>query len=168
MKDLLPHMKVLEFLTRKLSCREESSRAQVGNYTCLAILFLPVEPPTSGSTELHPTTHWSLMSLSLIPFCAWKYNISDITCTFHSGKQWAVFTWRILIIVCDLPLGPTFPHREQEWGGFPGGPVVKTFPSSAGDVGLIPGQGPKIAHALQVKKPKHKAEAILWQIQERF
>ena len=155
-------MKVLEFLTRKLSCREESSRTQVGNYTCLAILFLPVELPTSVNWA---PPHHSLISyeslLFLIPFSAWKYNISDITCTFHSGKQWAVFTWRILIIVCDLPLGPTFPPREQEWGGFPGGPVVKTFPSSAGDVGLIPGQGTKIAHALQVKKPKHKAEAIL-------
>ena len=30
---------------------------------------------------------------------------------------------------------------------FPGGPVVKTLPSSAGGVGSIPSQGAKILHA---------------------
>ena len=30
---------------------------------------------------------------------------------------------------------------------FPGGPVVKNLPSSAGDVGSIPGRGTKIPHA---------------------
>ena len=33
-------------------------------------------------------------------------------------------------------------------GNFPRGPVVKNTPSNAGDVGLIPGQGHKIPHAL--------------------
>ena len=28
---------------------------------------------------------------------------------------------------------------------FPGGPVVKNLPFNAGDMGLIPGQGPKIS-----------------------
>ena len=36
---------------------------------------------------------------------------------------------------------------------FPGGPVVKTSPSNAGDVGSIPGRAAKIPHALQ---PKHQ------------
>ena len=31
---------------------------------------------------------------------------------------------------------------------FPGGPVVKNPPSSAGDLGSIPGQGTKIPHAM--------------------
>ena len=31
---------------------------------------------------------------------------------------------------------------------FPGGPVVKNLPSSAGDASLIPGQGTKIPHAV--------------------
>ena len=44
---------------------------------------------------------------------------------------------------------------------FPSGPVVKTLPSSAGGVGLIPGRGTKISHALWPKKPKHKTETIL-------
>ena len=32
--------------------------------------------------------------------------------------------------------------KSNEWD-FPGGPVVKTLPSDAGDVGLIPGRGTK-------------------------
>ena len=46
-------------------------------------------------------------------------------------------------------------------GGFPGGPVVKTSPSSAGGAGSIPGWGTKIPHASQPKKQKCKTEAIL-------
>ena len=37
--------------------------------------------------------------------------------------------------------------------GFLGGPVVKTWPSSAGGVGFIPGRGAKIP---QAKNPKQK------------
>ena len=36
-------------------------------------------------------------------------------------------------------------HRD-----FPGGPVVKTLPSSAGDLGSIPGQGTR-AHVPQLR-----------------
>ena len=43
---------------------------------------------------------------------------------------------------------------------FPGGPVVKIFPSNAVGMSLIPGWGAKIPHAFQPKKPKHKAETI--------
>ena len=39
---------------------------------------------------------------------------------------------------------------------FPGGPVVKTLPSNAGGVGLIPGQGDKIPHGLQPKNQNIK------------
>ena len=38
-------------------------------------------------------------------------------------------------------------------GAFPGGPAVKTSPSSAEGAGLIPGQGAKIPHTSQ---PKHQ------------
>ena len=34
---------------------------------------------------------------------------------------------------------------------FPGGPVVRTLPSSAGGAGSIPGRGAKIPHALRPK-----------------
>ena len=36
--------------------------------------------------------------------------------------------------------------------GFPGGPVVKTWPSKAGRVGLIPGVGAGISHTSGPKK----------------
>ena len=39
-------------------------------------------------------------------------------------------------------------------GVFPGGPVVKNRPCSAGDVGLIPGQETKIPCALEHLNPK--------------
>ena len=35
--------------------------------------------------------------------------------------------------------------------GRPGGPVVKTLPSSVGDAGSIPGQGAKVPRVLQPK-----------------
>ena len=41
--------------------------------------------------------------------------------------------------------------RNQDLGDFPGGPVVKTSPSSARCVGLIPGQGVKTPHASRPK-----------------
>ena len=40
-------------------------------------------------------------------------------------------------------------------GGFPGGPVVKTLPSSAGAAGSIPGQEAKIPHASQRKQKQN-------------
>ena len=44
---------------------------------------------------------------------------------------------------------------------FPGSPVVKTLPSNAGGVGLIPGGGAKIPQTLRTKNQKHETEAIL-------
>ena len=37
--------------------------------------------------------------------------------------------------------------KKKKKRDFPGGPVVKNPPSSAGDAGLIPGWGTKIPHA---------------------
>ena len=37
--------------------------------------------------------------------------------------------------------------QNEQWA-FPGGPVIKNPPANAGDLGLIPGQGTKIPHAL--------------------
>ena len=36
---------------------------------------------------------------------------------------------------------------KKSRGDFPGGPVVKTLPSNAGDTGSIPSWGTKIPHA---------------------
>ena len=41
----------------------------------------------------------------------------------------------------------------------------KTSPSSARDLGSIPGQGAKIPYASAAKQPKQKTEVILQQIQ---
>ena len=54
-------------------------------------------------------------------------------------------------------------YKERAYSGdFPGGQVVKTLPSTAGDVGSIPGQGTKIPHASRPKKkPKYKTKTVL-------
>ena len=43
---------------------------------------------------------------------------------------------------------------KKKGGDFPGGPVVKNLPSSAGDAGSIPGQGTKIPHAAGQISPR--------------
>ena len=49
-------------------------------------------------------------------------------------------------------------HQREATGlrDFPGSPVFKTSPSNAGGVGLIPGQGAKIPHALGPKNQNIK------------
>ena len=47
-------------------------------------------------------------------------------------------------------------ERREGLGYLPSGPGVKTLPTNAGGVGLIPGCGAKITHAYQPKKPKRK------------
>ena len=43
---------------------------------------------------------------------------------------------------------PSLNENSHLWD-FPGGSVVKNLPSNAGDMGLIPGQGTKIRHAMR-------------------
>ena len=43
----------------------------------------------------------------------------------------------------------TFPTLKVRPGEFPNGPVVENLPCSAGDTGLIPGQGTKIPQAME-------------------
>ena len=50
-----------------------------------------------------------------------------------------------------LEIITSFKNRD-----FPGGPVVKTSPSKAGDAGSVPDWGVKIPHASSPKKTKHK------------
>ena len=51
----------------------------------------------------------------------------------------------------------------KDGGGwdFPGGPVIKTSPSNAGNAGSISRQGAEITYALWPKSQKHKTEATL-------
>ena len=48
------------------------------------------------------------------------------------------------------------------FGGFPGGPVVKTSPYNAGSTGLIPAWEAKTLNALCLvtKKPEHKTKSL--------
>ena len=46
--------------------------------------------------------------------------------------------------------------KRQKLQGFPGDLVVKTLPSTAGDVGSVPGQWAKIPYAMQPKKENIK------------
>ena len=54
-----------------------------------------------------------------------------------------------------------FKKKKASPRDFPGRPVVKTSPSSAGAAGSVPGRRAKILHASQLKKPKHKTESVL-------
>ena len=47
---------------------------------------------------------------------------------------------------------------KEYLGDFPGGPVVKTSPSSAGGAGSIPGRGAEIPHAWRPKNQNIKQE----------
>ena len=44
-------------------------------------------------------------------------------------------------------------YKYLEMEDLPGGPVVKNPPSDAGDAGLIPGQAPKVPHAVGQLNP---------------
>ena len=48
---------------------------------------------------------------------------------------------------CEI-LVTTIPRSKELGRDFPGGPVVKALPPSAGGVGLTPGWGIKIPHGL--------------------
>ena len=55
--------------------------------------------------------------------------------------------WHMMLLSCSLYFSIiSFLKGMLSWD-FPGGPVVKTSPSKAGGMGLIPGQGANIAHA---------------------
>ena len=52
--------------------------------------------------------------------------------------------------------------------GLPGGPVVKTSPSSAGGEGSIPGWGAKIPHALWPKNQNIKQKQYINKFNKDF
>ena len=54
--------------------------------------------------------------------------------------------------------GDTGSHSKPPLRDLPGSPVVKTSPSSAEGVGLIPGWGAKIPRCLVAREPKQKKD----------
>ena len=50
-------------------------------------------------------------------------------------------------------LHPETEKETRHLEDFPGGPVVKNLPSNAGDIGVIPGPGTHIPHAIERLNP---------------
>ena len=85
--------------------------------------------------------------------CKWlkvpwlSHHIASEDCPGSSGQRFPIsLTWN---------WGFDVRVFKRCWD-FPGSPVVKTLPSNVPGVGLVPGQGAKIPHALRPKKPKIK------------
>ena len=53
-------------------------------------------------------------------------------------------------------------------GDFSRGPVLKTLPLKAGDMGSVPGRGTKIPHALQPKIQNIKQQQYYKKISKNF
>ena len=60
--------------------------------------------------------------------------------TYHEGETLGLSILRSELLRIDPHLNPIFVLSKIMLKDFPGGPVVKTSPSNARDVGLIPGQ----------------------------
>ena len=61
-------------------------------------------------------------------------------------------SWNALLYL--IHLSKLYLFFKIKFRDFPGGPVVKNLPSSAGDVDSIPGQGTKIPHATGQLSPR--------------
>ena len=64
---------------------------------------------------------------------------------FEIYLHWCTSSALAILLLCSI-----IPNVTKD---FPGGPVVKNPPSNAGDVGLIPGWGTKIPHAMGQLSP---------------
>ena len=71
----------------------------------------------------------------------------------QSGRQNDLFNLTAASLLSLFGVCSVGPCRVA-MGDLPGGPVVKTLPSSGRGVGWIPGQGAKILHAFWPKKSK--------------
>ena len=58
--------------------------------------------------------------------------------------------------------------KKETTGDFPGSPVVKTLPSSAGGMRSIPGQGAKMTHILWPKIQRIKQKQYSSKFNEDF
>ena len=112
-------------------------------------------------------THWWQGSGETDPFIPRRVNkySSRGEQWWHSSKGWLHISLALRIPNPDIYLtivtqeGISF--RKGLLGDFPGGPMVKTSPSSAGGVGSIPDWRAKILHTWRPKKSKPKTEPLL-------
>ena len=104
-----------------------SRQARTGD---LGLCGLAVRTPGQGTKVLLPAAVHGCCLLQAIDHC------------YVRPKSW----WP--------SAGKWWNQCQKQIGDFPGGPVVKTLPSNAGGMDLIPGWGAKIPHASQPKKKK--------------
>jgi len=73
-------------------------------------------------------------------------------CTNYINGEAAAGHVEILYYLCNFSIDvKSIPLKNvlNLLRDFPGGPLVKNLPSNAGDMGLIPGRGTKIPHAMR-------------------
>ena len=102
-----------------------------------SVLVLAPESRPQGSFEESPLcfltgspVSWKLVRTHLLNYLDLLFSLGIFLLLFLTCKLYIVYVKRI------------------SWD-FPGSPVVKNLHSSAGDAGLIPGQGTKIPFALE-------------------
>ena len=96
---------------------------------------------------------WGLLYVLCLPSC-WEF---EITANLSRGSPPKSTSGDISTIHIDIPVAVKHRIYRKEWTwDFPGGPVVKTLPSTAGGAGSIPGWGTKIPHATQSGQKKEK------------
>ena len=80
---------------------------------------------------------------------------SEKGCACRRGRNYCAHFWP-MIYIPNSNFGHSQVHpfsRENTSWDFPDDPVAKNLPSNAGDMGLIPGQGTKIPHAMGQLSP---------------
>ena len=109
--------------------------------------FSKIQPSSGGSSlwwiwHLSPRVKGWVMGKKL-------HNVYEVSRRDLSHSQCFLFTW-------SLALGGVPTIQWNKPGDFPGSPVVKILPSSAGGTGLIPGRGTRVTCAMVCGKKKKK------------
>ena len=79
---------------------------------------------------------------------------------FDKNSLSCVHTYNVCILLCKCYRLMNSVLKVTYVRDFPGGPVVKTSPSKARGMGLIPGQGTKIPHALWLENQNIRQYSI--------
>ena len=143
-----------------------------GKEGCGELSYEPVYPPHSPSPCFYPIPQipWifkSLETMLLVIFhCVARFmlmgdmQICQLHISFKSGVNIEQLSKLIRLGFSKNACLFFFLISKLNYRDIPDGPVVRTLPSNAGDMGLMPGQGTKIPYDLRPKEPKHKAEAM--------
>ena len=139
---------------------------------CGELSYEPVYPPHPPSPCFYPIPQipWIFKSLgTMLPVifhCVARFmlmgdmQICQLHISFKSGVSIEQLS-KLIRLGFSKNACLFFQISKLNYRDIPGGPVVTTLPSNAGDMGLMPGQGTKIPYDLRPKERKHKAEAML-------